>query len=78
LCFIGFDNVDVELWIDGERVVARHMVTPRRSNQESLSTDGKVRLRSGIVLIVGGRKRQEVTVVSIGRLKTIYVNPMLP
>jgi hypothetical protein len=77
LVFVGFYNVDVQLWIDGKRVVARHMVTPDRSTEESLTMDGKVRRRSKLVLVFGNQ-RKEATVGSVAKLKTIYLAARMP
>lgn len=75
LVFVGLDKVDVRLWIDGRRVVARHMMVGDWSTALSLSLDGKVRRHSKIVLAVGD-KRQQATVGAITKLKTIYLGPL--
>lgn len=77
LVFVGFYNVDVQLWIDGKRVVAKHMNTRDRSTEESLTTDGTVRRRSKLVLLYGN-KRREATVGSIARLRVIYLAARMP
>jgi hypothetical protein len=74
LVFLGFNNVDVQLWIDGKRVVAKRMVVPDQSIGLSLMLDGQVKRKSKMVLIVGN-ERNKVTIGSIRRLKTIYVAP---
>ena len=77
LVFLAFDNVDVQLWIDGKRIVARHMVVPDQSTGEDLILDATVRRRSKIALVFGN-KRREATVGSIAKLKTIYIEPNGP
>ena len=77
LVFVGFYNVDVQLWIDGKRVVAKHMNVQDRSTEESLTTDGTVRRRSKLVLVYGD-KRREATVGSIAKLKAIYLAARMP
>jgi hypothetical protein len=77
LVFLAFNNVDVQLWIDGKRVVARRMVVPDQSMGEDLTLDAKVRRRSRIVLMFGD-KRREAIVRSVTTLKTIYIEPNGP
>lgn len=77
LVFVGFYNVDVQLWIDGKRVVAKHMNVRDRSTEESLTTDGTVRRRSKLILVYGNERR-EATVRSIAKLKAIYLAARMP
>ncbi|HSI19161.1 MAG TPA: hypothetical protein VK980_15415 [Sphingomonas sp.] len=74
LVFLGFDNVDVQLWIDGQRVVARHMVVPDQSIGLSLMIDGQVKRKSQLV-VIAGKEQSKITIGSVTRLKTIYIAP---
>ena len=77
LVFLAFDHVDVRLWIDGEPVVARHMVVPDWSTSEDVTLDARVR-RGSRILLMFGNKKKEATIGSIAKLKTIYVEPNRP
>ena len=77
LVFTNLDKVDVQLWIDGRRVVARHMTVSDWSTALSFAVDAPVRRHSRIVLAIGD-KRQEATVGSIAKLKTIYLDRVPP
>jgi len=77
LVFLAFNDVDVQLWIDGKRVVARHMKVRDWSTSEDVTLDARVRRRSRLVLILGDRKT-ETTIGSVANLKTIYIAPTGP
>jgi hypothetical protein len=77
LVFINLDKVDVQLWIDGKRVVARHMTVSDWSTALSFAVDAPVRRHSRIVLAIGD-KRQQATIASIAELKTIYLDRVPP
>lgn len=74
LVFTSFDKVDVQLWIDGKRVVAQHMVVADWTTAEDVTVDARVKRRSKIVLIFGNKKKEAI-VGSIAKLKTIYLEP---